>query len=125
MSDTPFGGKGLSSMSRRSARTKGTKSAQIIRLPHDDFSFEACDLKGKTLLEKYDENRLYVDIVNGLIKSGSSALKRKVDAVKSETGINVDDLISDIESVAEDFEALASIFRMAAARLTVVKAKLV
>jgi hypothetical protein len=109
---------------KKTVRSKA-KTAQIIQLPHHDFSFKACNLKGKSLLEKYDANRVYVDIVDGVIKTEAPVLKRKVGAMKPLYGIEVGDMISDLKSVAGDFEALASIFEMAAARLTVVKVKLV
>jgi hypothetical protein len=100
------------------------KTAKVIQLPHDDFSFKACNLK-RSLPEKYDTLRPYVVVVDGLIRMDASTLRLRVGAMKSESVIHVGGLISDLESVAEDFEALASFFKTAAARLTVVKAKLV
>jgi hypothetical protein len=45
--------------------------------------------------------------------------------IPPESGMHVGGLISDLESVAKDFEALASFFETVAARRTAVKAKLV
>jgi hypothetical protein len=47
-------------------------------------------------------------------------VKRRVGMMPPESGMRVGALISDLESVAKDFDALASFFEMAAARLTLV-----
>jgi hypothetical protein len=54
------------------------------------------------------------------LTSGAPTMKRRVGMMPPESGMRVGALISDLESVAKDFEALASFFKTAAARLTLV-----
>jgi hypothetical protein len=77
------------------------------------------DLK-RSLPEKYDTLRPYLVAVDVLIRMDAPTVKRRVGMMPPESGMRVGALISDLESVAKDFDALASFFEMAAARLTLV-----
>src|SRR5260370_919823 len=73
---------------KATAKRSQAKTAEIIHLPHDDFSFEACDLK-RSLPEKYDSLRPYVVAVDGLIRMDASTLRLRGDVMRPELGIHV------------------------------------
>jgi hypothetical protein len=113
-------------MSRNRAKRSTPRSAQIIRLPHEDFSFKAYDFPRSWLSERHDADRVMVTIVESILRMDAKALKRKVHLIPNAIeGPTVNDLIHDIKVVAGSFEGLAELFMCAAARLTVIDAKLV
>jgi hypothetical protein len=112
-------------VSKRAKRSPA-KTAQIIRFPHDDFNFKAYDFQASLLSERYDADRAMVAIVEKTLRMDAKTLKRKVHLLPSAIeGHPVSDLIHDIKVVSESFEGLAELFACAAARLTVIDAKLV
>src|SRR3977135_252808 len=113
-------------MSRRKAAT--SKTAKIIRLPHDDFSFEAYEFQDSELSDRYDRDRVLVVILEGILRMNAATLKQKVNllpTVLELEGVSIGDLIHDLEAASEGFDGLGKLFSCAAARLSVVNAKLV
>lgn len=110
-------------MKNRKAAPAAT--AQIIQLPHNDFSFEPYTFAAKALVKAYDRDRPLVEIVDSLLRLNIPAMKRKLANFPSVTTSSVGDLISDITVAGDAYEALAELFACAAARLTAVDAKLV
>jgi hypothetical protein len=89
-------------------------TAQIIKLPRGKFDFEAYDL------------RVMVVIVEGILRMNAQTLKRQVELLPTVLqGLSVGDLISDLKSASDGFDGLAKLFECAAARLTVIDAKLI
>jgi hypothetical protein len=107
-------------------RTTQRKTAQIIQLSRDDFSFEACDIQCSAMKERYDRDSALVDIVQGILCSDSKTLKGKFHDLPRDLNDNgIHDLIHDLLACGEGFKDLAELFGCAAARLTVIDAKLV
>jgi hypothetical protein len=103
------------------------KTAQVNRLPHDNFSFEAYDFQRSELSERYDRDRVLVVILEGILRMDAENLKRKANHLPGVLGRSsvCDDLIHDLKAASEGFEGLSMLFECAAARLTVINAKLV
>jgi hypothetical protein len=100
--------------------------AEIIRLPHDDFSFQAYHFQDSELCDRYDRDRVLVVILEGLLRMDADALKQKVDRLPTVLeGVSINALIHDLEAASEGFDGLGKLFSCAAARLSVVNAKLV
>jgi hypothetical protein len=111
---------------KTTAKLPPPKTAEIIRLPHDDFSFEAYELQDSELSDRYDRDRDLVVIVEGILRTNTDALKQKVNFLPTALeGVSIGDLIHDLESASEGFDGLGKLFACAAARLSVVNAKLV
>jgi hypothetical protein len=107
-------------------RTAQRKSAQVMQLPRDDFSFEACDIQCWAMKERYDRDSALVGIVQGILCSDSKTLKGKVHRLpRALNGHSIHDLTHDLIACGEGFKYLAELFACAAARLTVIDAKLV
>jgi hypothetical protein len=109
------------------AERRTFKTAEVVPFPHDDFSFEAYDFQESAISERYDRDRDLVVILEGILGRDAAALKQKVvNCMPTEIeGFNIDDLIHDLKAASEGFEGLSKLFECAAARLTVVNAKLV
>jgi hypothetical protein len=112
--------------SGKRVRTTRRKTAQIIQLPRDDFSFEACDIQCWAMKERYERDSALVGIVQGILCSDSKTLKGKVHHLpRASNGHSIHDLTHDLIACGEGFKYLAELFACAAARLTVIDAKLV
>jgi hypothetical protein len=110
----------------QAAERRPFKTAKVIPFPHDDFRFEAYDFQESQISQRYDRDRDLVVILEGILRMDAEALKQKVNCLPTKIeGFNVGDLICDLKAASEGFEGLSKLFECAAARLTVVNAKLV
>jgi hypothetical protein len=101
-------------------------TAQIIKLPRGKFDFEAYDLQPNEMSERIDRDRVMVVIIEGILRMNAQTLKRQVELLPTVLqGRSVGDLISDLKSASDGFDGLAKLFECAAARLTVIDAKLI
>ncbi len=100
------------------------QTAKIIHLPHEDFSFKPYKFKDD-LVEVYLERKVYVDIVQSLLRMTPTAMKEKLTGAVAADLPGAPALIHDLGQQADNFDALAELFRSAVARLTVVDAKLI
>jgi hypothetical protein len=108
------------------AERRTFKTAKVIPFPHDDFSFGAYDFQESQISERYDRDRKLVVILEAILRMDDAALKQKVRCLPTKIeGFDLRDLIFDLKAASEGFEGLSKLFECAAARLTVVNAKLV
>jgi len=98
--------------------------AEIVKFPHDDFSFEALDFHGKSISRKYQQNAMYLEACQQILSMTPEKLKAKF-RTREFKKIPFDDLVEDFENVAKDCDAVIKFLTMARARLIAVRAKLV
>lgn len=85
------------------------------------FAFEACEIS-EPFLERYDAQRLLVNVVEGILKKNADQLKTAMQAVTGEEGVSLTDLVIELRSAASGFQSLGELFECAAARIEVVEA---
>jgi hypothetical protein len=109
-------------MTRRKASRALPKTAEIIHLPHHDFSFEAAQID---LVDKYRARVNDVEMLQSVLKLTSAEMKARLALVAEADRHEIGAMISNFETRAENYARLSEFFKCAAYRLTVVNAKLV
>jgi hypothetical protein len=103
---------------------KKITTCNVVRLKTPDFSFEPCKFKDALVIEKYKHYTFAVGMCQRFLEMTPAEMKAavaKIDAMPDSTG----DLIKEFESISKDLAAFSEMFDDAAARLTIVNAKLV
>jgi hypothetical protein len=109
---------------RKETAKRLPKMAEIIRLPHRDFSFEPFDFGDEKLVDTYRARASDVVLLQGLLELTSAAMKAKLAAAEVDGG-EIGGLIGYLEDRATNFAGLSGFFKSAAYRLSAVNAKLV
>jgi hypothetical protein len=114
---------------KKQTHAAAARSAKIIRLPHADFGFEAYDFEDGELSDRYDRDRTLVVILEAILRMDAATLKQKAESTAMIGDRSIADwcgpLIHDLKAVGEGLEGLSMLFACAAARLEVIKARLV
>jgi hypothetical protein len=110
------------SRAQSKGRARLPKTAEIIHLPHHDFSFEAVEID---LVDKYRARVNDVDMLQSVLKLTSAEMKARLALLAEADRHEIGATISNFENRAENYARLSEFFKCAACRLTVVNAKLV
>jgi hypothetical protein len=105
---------------------KKITTCNVVRLKTPDFSFEPCKFKGNLVIEKYKHYTFAVSMCQRFLEMTPAEMKvaaAKIDAMPDID--STDDLIKEFESISKDLVSFSEMFDDAAARLTIVNAKLV
>lgn len=103
------------------------QAAKVLPFPSKKLTFKAERINFKTVINRYNENRVYIAMALQLLRKSPSQLKNGIDDVVidgSGAGLptdTVERLTSDFDRIAEDCENIAQLFRSVSARMTAVR----
>ncbi|OPH84247.1 hypothetical protein [Nitrobacter vulgaris] len=103
------------------------QAAKVLPFPSKKLTFKAERINCKAVINRYNENRVYIAMALQLLRKSPSQLKNGINNVAidgSGAGLpadTVERLTSDFDRIAEDCENIAELLRSVSARMTAVR----